>query len=254
MQYNNLFALFENWDLYTKELNTSQNALGTLQKQQDTYMESTAAHLTQLKANAEDVYDSMFNSDTFKGVVDILSTLVSGLADFVDGVGGGENALMMLGSTALKVFGTDLSRSLATTVTNIKNVRENVNLAKAQLETAKIFGSADLNDPVIDQIVQYKKEFLDFGKIISEQQNNEINGLLKGLKLIEDQKDAYKEKVEAALQYAKQVNATSNNTIVTKNESDQFQLSGNATFVNVADKINEKIKSTQTILNNIENL
>ena len=34
---------------YTEALHTAQNAAGTLQKQQDTYMESTRAHLNQLK-------------------------------------------------------------------------------------------------------------------------------------------------------------------------------------------------------------
>ena len=32
-QYNNLFALFENWDMYEDALETSTNALGTLEKQ-----------------------------------------------------------------------------------------------------------------------------------------------------------------------------------------------------------------------------
>ena len=34
-QYNNLIALFENWDMYESALTTSQNSEGTLQKQQD---------------------------------------------------------------------------------------------------------------------------------------------------------------------------------------------------------------------------
>ena len=48
-QYNNLIALFDNWDMYSKSLETSANAMGTLQHQQDIYMESTEAKLQQLK-------------------------------------------------------------------------------------------------------------------------------------------------------------------------------------------------------------
>ena len=47
-QYNNLIALFENWDMYESNKSTSQNSLGELQKQQDTYMESTKAHMQQM--------------------------------------------------------------------------------------------------------------------------------------------------------------------------------------------------------------
>ena len=55
-QYNNLLALFDNWSMYEKAMNTSANAAGTLQKQQDTYMESMEAHLEQLSTSGERVY------------------------------------------------------------------------------------------------------------------------------------------------------------------------------------------------------
>jgi hypothetical protein len=44
-QYNNLIALFDNWDMYKSALETSANAAGTLNEQQDIFMESTTAHL-----------------------------------------------------------------------------------------------------------------------------------------------------------------------------------------------------------------
>ena len=44
-QYSRMMALFDNWDMYEEALATSANSLGTLQKQQDIYMESTEAHL-----------------------------------------------------------------------------------------------------------------------------------------------------------------------------------------------------------------
>jgi TP901 family phage tail tape measure protein len=37
-QYSNLIALFDNFKEYNRALNIAQNAAGTLQKQQDTYM------------------------------------------------------------------------------------------------------------------------------------------------------------------------------------------------------------------------
>ena len=49
-QYNNLIALFENWDMYESSLTTSQNSAGTLQKQQEIYMDSLEAHINKLTA------------------------------------------------------------------------------------------------------------------------------------------------------------------------------------------------------------
>ena len=58
-QYSNLMALFENFDKYTEALTTAQNAAGTLQKQQNIYMDSTRAHLNELKAATEDLYNQL---------------------------------------------------------------------------------------------------------------------------------------------------------------------------------------------------
>jgi hypothetical protein len=40
-----MVALFDNWDQYTAMMDVAANAEGTLQSQQDIYMESTSAHL-----------------------------------------------------------------------------------------------------------------------------------------------------------------------------------------------------------------
>jgi TP901 family phage tail tape measure protein len=70
-QYNNLLSLFDNWDDYNTALETSKNAVGTLQEQQDTYMESTAAHLQQLSTAQEDLFDSLLSAKDINNVVRI---------------------------------------------------------------------------------------------------------------------------------------------------------------------------------------
>jgi len=47
-QYNNLIALFDNWDKYLQSVNTSMNAQGTLNEKNDRYLESLEAHMQQL--------------------------------------------------------------------------------------------------------------------------------------------------------------------------------------------------------------
>jgi hypothetical protein len=89
MQYNNLIALFDNWDSYVDTLEVANNAQGTLQEQQDIYMESTAAHLQQLETASEGVFDSLLDADTINTVADGLTTIVTGIESFVDSMGGG---------------------------------------------------------------------------------------------------------------------------------------------------------------------
>lgn len=111
-QYNNLLALFDNWDMYTDALNTSAHAAGTLQKQQDIYMESTEAHLKSLKAETQRTYDLLFNQEVINGFVDAFSGSLGVLNDFIDGLGGGGKALTYLGSIAAQVFNKQISQGI----------------------------------------------------------------------------------------------------------------------------------------------
>ena len=88
-QYNNLLSLFDNWDMYQDALKMSAESAGTLQKQQDIYMESTKAHLQQLSTEAERTYDILFNQDTVNGFADALTGVLSIFNDLLAGLGGG---------------------------------------------------------------------------------------------------------------------------------------------------------------------
>lgn len=75
-QYNNLIALFDNWDMYTQAIETSKNSTGELQKQQDIYMESTEAHLQQLRTEAERTYKTLFDDTAVKTMTDALTRII----------------------------------------------------------------------------------------------------------------------------------------------------------------------------------
>ena len=111
-QYNNLLSLFDNFEEYNKALNTAQNATGTLQEQQDIYMDSTAAHLQQLKASVEDIYDSLIDTDTIKDLTDGLSTAATFVASFVDSLGGGVGVLQTLGALGVSVFSEQIAKGI----------------------------------------------------------------------------------------------------------------------------------------------
>ena len=126
-QYNNLLALFDNFERYNEMLGVAQNAAGTLQKQQDTYMEGTKAHLNTLKASVEGVYDSLIDTKGINEIVDGLSKAAGFVENFVDGLGGGANVLKSLGAIGLTVFSEQIARGINTTITNLEIAKNNAN-------------------------------------------------------------------------------------------------------------------------------
>lgn len=177
-QYNNLLSLFDNWDMYTDALETSTNAAGTLQKQQDIYMESTAAHLQQLTAATEDVYDSLFNAESFNNILDILTDSVDLFGNFIDGIGGGGTALLGLGSIATKVFSKQISGGIATAIKNFRNMKYNAEQVQSSFELLGKFKNVINEATDVEQatrdIVEFESKIMDLTSVISPEQFNEL--------------------------------------------------------------------------------
>lgn len=111
-QYNNLLALFENWDMYTAALETSTEAVGTLNEQNAIYLESTEAKLKQLKVEAERTYDVLFDDNITNAFADSLRVVLGLFNDLIEGIGGGAFALTNLGLVAANVFNKQIGRGL----------------------------------------------------------------------------------------------------------------------------------------------
>jgi len=134
MQYSRLIALMDNWDMYTKTLETSRNAAGELQKEQDIYMQSTAAHLQKLKTEAERTYNTLFDMDVVNGFSDSLTGLLGVFNNFLEGLGGGTNAVLFFGSTLANVFSEQIGRGIETQIENIEAFKANLDAAKVKEE------------------------------------------------------------------------------------------------------------------------
>lgn len=148
-QYNNLIALFDNWDKYTEALNMSANAAGTLNKQQEIYMESAQARLQSLSTAAEGIFDSLLSGKDIGKIADIFVPILNGVESVIDSVGGGVNILAMLGPALLRSFSPEIAKQILTFKHNIEAITSN----KAQLDnyiqtlqtltSIKVVGGAD---------------------------------------------------------------------------------------------------------------
>ena len=131
-QYNNLYALFESWDMYEDALETSRNALGTLQKQQDIYTESTAAKLKKLKATWEDLYGSLVDNDELNAGIDGLTNLVQVFDNFIDSFGGGIKTIGAFGAIVSNIFNKQISNAIIHARIEQQKYQNNIQVLEAQ--------------------------------------------------------------------------------------------------------------------------
>ena len=116
-QYTQLIALMENWnngdeDSFMANINTSRNAEGALNQQANIYADSWEAARDRVKAAQEDVYDSLINDEFFIQLDDILTPILSGVADIVDSFGGLGGIIGFVGSLFLRYFSKQIPGAL----------------------------------------------------------------------------------------------------------------------------------------------
>lgn len=133
-QYNNLIALFDNWDMYTDALNTSTDALGTLQQQQDIYMESTAAKLKTLKATWQDLYDGLINKDEIDAGIDGLTNLVQVFDNFIESFGGGLKSITAFGAVISNIFNKQIADAINGVIQRQEVFKQNLALAQTNAQ------------------------------------------------------------------------------------------------------------------------
>lgn len=204
-QYTQLMSLMNNWDFFKENVEAASESTGALQKQQEIYMESAEAHLEQMRASFEGLYDSIFDEDSIKNVADIITRIVENLSSFVQAIDGGGNALLMLGSTAMRVFDVQIARGLATTISNLRKVKQNFSELEAQAALTKVLEGLKIDDSVLNILVGMKKEVLDLGEIVSAEQHNTANDLIRIRNEIENNRIAWEESLEAASEYLQRV-------------------------------------------------
>ena len=182
-QMNNLIALFDNWDTYTKELNTSLAASNELNEKNDIYMDSLKAHLNELTAAQEGLIQAFSDTDSFKGLVDIGTNFLNIFTQLVDAIGGGGNALLSFGAILTRVFSKNIATQISNIATNIQNTFSDKNIiAQAQATAKALAGTAGIqNNEAVKAMVDQQQQTLPVYRLMTQEQQNYHNELLKQL-------------------------------------------------------------------------
>lgn len=205
-QYNNLLSLFDNWDMYTKAMETSANAAGTLQKQQDTYMESTAAHLQELSTVAEDVYDTLIKPEEINALLDVFINGVDVLGTFFDAFGGGVKSMAAGAAVISGIFSKQIGQGLINLQASKSQAQNNKDLADAKkdaiLKNWEDKGKSPSGDDAA-KVANYEKQselakdILKVENGISEQQYQQMTTLQTELGALAEKKELIKQNLIA---------------------------------------------------------
>ena len=191
-QYNNLVALFDNWDMYGKALETSLNAAGILEKQQETAMESLANKMNVLKATAEKLYGVLFDTDTIGNFIEKGIEILDIVSNLTEALGGLNNILPMIGSIGLTVFSEQIGRDLSTIIINAQNAQNNLKNMEASFQTlssmykdSALFNSANgsatqqIQADQLKELKVYYEEMYQYASIMTQEQKEQYNNILK---------------------------------------------------------------------------
>lgn len=200
-QYTQLVALMDNWDVFKDNLQITAEATGTLNKQNEIYLQSTEAHLNKLSTAAERIYDNIIDSKGLNNLIDIFTGLVTGAGNFVEAIGGSQGVLLGLGSLVSKVFGKQIAQSLAVTITNMKTATKNAAQLKAEIQVLEQFKGIKINDEAYNHLIQMKQGMIALQDTLTNEQRAEANALIQRYNDIMNQKDAFDQATQSAKNY-----------------------------------------------------
>lgn len=181
-QYGNLTALFDNWDKYKETLKVSASAAGTLNEQNSIYLESMTAHINQLQTANDNLMDSLFNADSFKGWIDAGTEGLKFLTNFVDAIGGGGNAFLALGSIATQVFSKNIASGISTALSNLTSFASNAKALTEQLDVVRDFAiSNGANNQTTNDVINYRRTENTYSNVMTEEERSAYDERIKKL-------------------------------------------------------------------------
>ena len=144
-QYNNLTALFNNWDMYQNTLAVSQNAIGTLNQQQGIALQSVQKRLEILRTTAEELYQDLFDSDTIKEVIDAATKGLNIIDELVKSFGGLNGMLSTASGFMLKMFSGKIAEGITNMRSNVLDYQANLKAAMERPAALEQFSQSAQN-------------------------------------------------------------------------------------------------------------
>ena len=204
-QYNQLVSLMDNFDFYEQNLATAQNSDGALDAQAEIYADSWEAAEKRVRAAAENIYDSLLDDEFFIKLTNAFAIFLEGLGGFVDGFGGMEGVLSMIGGFITQKLAKEAPAALNTIKQNLMQIvgqahqianqeqQDNIswlnNEAKTSMTTFKE-GEGSLayatEVAILEKIAEQKNKLIQYEDQYSEAERATAEQELNHLQMISD--------------------------------------------------------------------
>ena len=171
-------ALMNNWSDMTLNIQRTAEAEGTLNQQNQIYLESTKAHLDQLRVSAERLYNDLIDSEGVNNLVDLFSNLVSGVSNYVEAIGGSKSAITQLGAVLLNTFGKNLSQDMIRFISNLKLIKTNSEQIAAQAQLTQLFKGIKIEDGSYKKLLGMVEGLNQYRTILTQTQIDEANAAI----------------------------------------------------------------------------
>ena len=134
------------------------------------------------------------------GLIDGLTNIITLMANVTEGVGGGRNALLMLGSVGAQVFSSQIANSLNTTITNLNNAKAATEEFKVAIDNLNSFKTMSIiDDETVNKIIQYKTALTDFANVVTKEETEQGNQLIDTITGAMNENAAIEKRIREAL-------------------------------------------------------
>ena len=215
-QMNNLVALFDNWTQYSDMLNVSLNAQGALDEKNNRYLESTQAHLNELKSTYQDLFSTLVNTDEINTGIDTIRNLVQTVDNFLEGFGGGTKSLMAFGAVAAFVFRDQIGNAIGQAQANQLALMQNTERLFSLYHNQQLGLNMETATAGEKARAAAMQDMLTVSTALSEQDQQQLLALQDKIALYANEAEAQEKIVQSKLKSlgldADAVNAESNIT------------------------------------------
>ena len=253
-QYTQLVALMDNWDEFGENLKTANTATGTLQKQQDIYLQSTEAKLKTLKATWQDLYGTLIDKDELNAGIEGLTNLVQVIQNFFESFGGGIKSISAFGVVLSNIFSKQLAQGIINLKQRFQETIGNAEILKQRLAQIESGTTISSDNSVGERYTANYEKQLQYASQIDELQRKGLINQEESIKLTEQQSvvgnlaeqiKKYDQVIEKQVQIAK-LDKTAIDV-----ENDAQKLLNNE--VQIQESILNKYRDRLEILNQINN-
>ena len=184
-QVNQIRALFDNWDKYTQTMKIAAEAEGTLQEEQDIFMESSEGQLQKLRTNWEGVLDSILSSEDIIKVAKSLQPVLESIEKIIDAFGGGIGILNGFLPILYQLVAPQISAGIAKIGMSFDASRNNAELARNEIEGLRTLLDNNFNAPGLESYQQQLNALIeDYARLrdtMTISQRNEFRESLKSI-------------------------------------------------------------------------